>query len=153
MNEPISSQALPELFRRAYSNLLDIVELYVALARKELREDLRISLIGAGLSAAGGFLVMTALTAFLIAGIVGMATMTGWPIWLIALLTGLGFLLLGALLMFIGAKLIRTRPLATTREALQEGIAWFKEQQAIFGMKSPGDEPKPAPSPSKSSTG
>lgn len=137
----VDRESLTDLFRRLMNDLVDMIELQIELAKQEARDDLMSTLRGAGLLIAAGAVAFIAVNIFVVAIVLALALIL--PGWLAALLVGLVLVVIAVILGLIGKAKIRTQPLAVTRQTVQEGIAWAKEQ-SNFEPKSSEDGKTPA---------
>ncbi len=119
-------QLITELTQKAW--LLAHQE--VALARSEVREDLRSEIsMASALGAAGVCGIMT-LQLLLLALVLGLAETGVVRGWVAALLTAAVVLAIGTVAGLIGwGKRVRT-PLDATRRSVQENVRWLKEHLA-----------------------
>ena len=126
--------SLAELGRRLIDTTSELVERQVALAKQELREDLRSALRGGVLIGAGGVLLLFAVVCLLIALVSGTqqllawALWSGWALWLAGLLWFLIFAALGAGCLLLGRQRIPIPPLRQTRTLVQEELDWAKQR-------------------------
>lgn len=117
----------------AFALVKQLISGGVALARLEFehgRQEL-----AAMLSRAKGGIVMIAIAVVLVfaslfaatlALILGLAALTGWPGWLMALIVVVLLLVIAALLGWRGAKRIKIGPPEETIASVKEEIAWAK---------------------------
>ena len=125
--------SFPDLAHRLKDTVRLLVQKQVELAKQEAREDLRITVRGVILLAAGAALLLfavvcllialTAATALLLASLIG-----GNPLWLAGVIWLVVFATAGAICLLLGKQRIRTRPLNLTRATLQENVEWARQR-------------------------
>ena len=128
----------PELRQRSMRDLVtelarkasELARSEVALAKAEVREDLRAEIrMASGLGIAGICAILT-LALLLVSAVFALAesgTMQGW---LAALVVAAGVLAVGTVAGLIGwAKRVK-KPLGATRRSLEENVRWAKERIA-----------------------
>jgi hypothetical protein len=87
-------------------DLSDIVRHEIALAKAELRTDVRNGAVGGGLFAAAGYFAFLAVIILVIAGGYGL-TETGLPAWAAFLIVGGTLLLLAGLFVLVGVNRVK----------------------------------------------
>ncbi|MHB8877934.1 MAG: phage holin family protein [Myxococcaceae bacterium] len=122
----LTTASTRELLSRLAADLRELVQKEVALAKVELRGNLKSEATTAGgLGVAGLFLLFT-LALLLTAAVLALSLVL--PAWAAALITAGGCLLVAAVAGLIGwAKHVRT-PLERTQKTLKEDMQWAKEQ-------------------------
>jgi hypothetical protein len=113
------------LVREAIDEARDLVRLEVALAREELKAEMRRAKGGAAAMGAAVVLAIAGLT-MLIASIPFAAGRS----WLAALLIGAGLVAGAGLLAFRGWRIVPHEPLPATRERLESSLRDFRDQLA-----------------------
>ncbi len=139
---PVRDATLQELIGRLVNDVSELVDRQVELAKQEVREDIGEGLgaaktlaLGAGIAAGAGLLLVV--TAWM--ALVWFLNWLGdriWSPWLDSLGWIVGFLVLGAALLFAYQRFIKgairqfkdlsKRPLERTRETLKEDLEWLK---------------------------
>lgn len=113
-----------ELLRAAIEDARELVQLEVNLARDEVKEEMR-----AGVQAAIAFGVSGACALLVVAMIcVAIILAIGSPV--VALLFGLGFLVVSAIAGALGYFRLPKKPLPTTRTRLERDVQQLKEHVA-----------------------
>ncbi len=115
-----------ELVRRLVNNVSALVDREAELARREAREDATHVGTGAVAMILGGLMIYTALAALIVALIVALTQ--GMPPWAVALIAAAVFLVVGAVVAFIGYRTVRVQPLARTRRTVREDVEWVRAQ-------------------------
>jgi Putative Actinobacterial Holin-X, holin superfamily III len=115
-------RTLGQLVADATRDLSEIVRAELALAKAELREDVKNGAMAGGMFGAAGYLgLLASITAVITVGYA--LTETGLPAWAAFLIVTVGLLLIAGLLVLIGRSRIRRvgppeRAIRTTRETL-----------------------------------
>src|SRR5438067_10215497 len=94
--------SIGELGRRLADTTSELVHKQIELAKQEAREDLRQNVRAAILLGAGAVLLLFAVICLLVALVAGTSALTGWPVWVSALVWVLVFAVIGAVLLFVG---------------------------------------------------
>lgn len=119
--------------RSVFALVRQLVSGVVALAKLELEHGRQE--MGAMLSRAKGGVVLlliavvllfAALIAAVMALILGLAALAGWPGWLMALVVVIALVLLAGLLGWRGARRIKIGPPEETIASVKEEVAWAK---------------------------
>lgn len=127
---PVGEPSIGELFRELAQESSTLIRQEVALAKSEMRANLRGLGTDAAMMAAGGaalLLAMLVFTAFLIAGL---GDMLGDEYWLGALIVGVAYALVGGVLLMRGRSGLRRddlKPEQTIR-SLQEDRRWAQAE-------------------------
>lgn len=121
--------SLGDLVRQLATDSTTLIRQEMALARAEMRENVRSAARGATAIAAGGALAAIgalALTAFLIL-LLGIALESYW---LAALIVGVVFLLIGGVLVWTNLSALRTEELKpdATIDTLKENREWLQRE-------------------------
>ena len=132
-------ESIPKILGRLARDSAETLRLYIELVKTEAKQDLVSTIWGIGLLIAGGIVLFVALIIFVVAAVFALSIVI--PGWAAALAVGAALLLLGLALVLVGRPKIRTRPLAVTRQAVEEGIAWLKQQA---DLQNPTPEPGPS---------
>jgi uncharacterized membrane protein YqjE len=102
----------------------------VALAKAELKEQLRAEVkMASGLGVAGVCALLT-LNMLLVAGVFALAEAGIMRGWVAALLVGLALLLIGTVAGLLGWRKRVREPLPATRRSVGENVRWAKERMA-----------------------
>jgi uncharacterized membrane protein YqjE len=122
------AMSLSELGRRLVDNVSALVEKQVALAKQELREDIRSNLRAIVLFVAGGLLLLFAAVCLLVALIHATTLVVPWPLWGAALLWCGLFALVGAGCLWLGRQRLRVPPLQRSRAIVREEMEWARQR-------------------------
>ncbi len=121
-----SERSLGQLFSDASRDLTALVHSEIALAKSELRDDVKAAAKGGGMFGAAGFLGVVAFVLLSIAaayGLVAAGLHPGWAFLIVAAV----YLLLAAILVFVGRKQVkRVGPPVRTIETTKESVAALK---------------------------
>ena len=120
--------SLSELGRRLVDNVSALVEKQIALAKQELREDIRSNLRAIILFVAGGLLLLFAAMCLLVALIDATMLLLRWPLWGAALLWGVLFAIVGAACLLLGRQRLRVPPLQRSRAIVREELEWARQR-------------------------
>ena len=102
----------------------------VALAKAEVKEQLRAEVkMASGLGVAGVCALLT-LNMLLVAGVFALAEAGIMRGWVAALLVGLAVLLIGTVAGLLGWRKRVREPLPATRRTVEENVRWAKERMA-----------------------
>ena len=120
-----------ELVRRLINNVSALVDHEAELAKQEARKDALTYGYAAGFLAVGGLMLYTFVAALIVALVVWLAS----PLapWAITLIVAGVFLVLGAILGFIGYRMVKTQPMAKTRQTVREDVQWVRAQMTSQG--------------------
>ncbi len=121
---PMDDAPTGELLRAAIEDARELVQLEVSLARDEMKEEMH-----AGIQAAIAFGVSGACALLVVAMIcVAIILAIGSPV--VALLFGLGFLVISAIAGAVGYARLPKKPLQPTRTRLERDVQQLKEHVA-----------------------
>lgn len=104
--EAPDERSVGQLVADVSRDLSDIVRHEIALAKAELKVDVRNGALGGGLFAAAGYFAFLSVIIFLIAGAYGL-TEAGLPAWAAFLIVGGALLLLAGLFVLIGINRVK----------------------------------------------
>jgi protein-S-isoprenylcysteine O-methyltransferase Ste14 len=107
---------------RAKASLLAKKEL--ELMKAEIRADVQAELATAKAFGIAAIAALFGANLLLVAGVLALATRI--PGWVAALIIGGVFLVIGAVVAYVGWRRMVTNPLALTRQTLKEGVQWVK---------------------------
>lgn len=115
-------RTLGKLVADATDDLSGIIRAEIALAKAEIREDVKRGAVGGGLFGAAGYLVMLASIVLVIAIAYGLVAAGVYP-WLAFLIVAVVLLLLAGLLVLVGRSQVRKvgppeRTIRTTKETI-----------------------------------
>ncbi len=136
--EPTGNPSVGELFRELTQEARSMVNLEVALARRELSEKAAQAGKGASMVAAGGMVIYAGVLALVAAAIFALALVI--PTWASALIIGVVVALVGYFIVraglnsLKGPKLVPHQTIAT----LKEDKTWVKDPTNGVGTKSGG---------------
>jgi hypothetical protein len=120
-----SSEPTTDLLRDALDETRRLVQLEVALAREELKAELRQTRAGIALLGAGVALGLSAVTMLIAAAALAFA-----QAWLAALLIGAGLLCLAGCLAYAGSRAFPRKPLDATKQRVESDLKQLKERIA-----------------------
>jgi uncharacterized membrane protein YqjE len=118
----------PELVKTALAELGELAKTHVALARAELRADVKAELAAAKGLAIGGIAALLGVNLLLVTGILALSLVM--PAWGAGLVVTGAVLLIAAIVAGIGWKRLVRDPIHRTRHELKEDVRWTKEQMA-----------------------
>ena len=121
-------ESMGELASGVVEDAQKLVRLEIELAKSELKEMAIRNGVAAGLLLVALLLIMITV---LIAGPVIALVLLPWH-WQVALIWGGGYLVLGAVLAFVGVKLFKPKP-QRTMESFQETKEWFGDLTSSLG--------------------
>jgi hypothetical protein len=137
-----SRASIGTLVANMAQDVSELVRNEIELAKAEMRESAKRSAAGMGLIAAAvGLLAMAGLI-FTFALVYGLATLTGWDLWLCFLLVGLLYLLIAGILGFVAS-----RQLKKVRGPEEAIAANAKTREIVSGLKPGQSAPTPTLSP------
>ena len=116
-----------DVIRNAIRDAQDLVRSELALAKAEVREEIRRASVGAGLLAGAALAAVMAVIFLMTTVALAIAVLLGWPVWSgFGIVTVLVALAAGAL-GYIGRKRITAaRHMPRTVDALKENIEWMR---------------------------
>ena len=119
--------SIADVIRNAIRDAQDLVRSEVALAKAEVREEVRRVSVGAGLLAGAALAAAIAVIFLMTTVALAIAVLLGWPLW-----SGFGIVtvfvaLAAGALYYIGRKRITAaRHMPRTVDALKENIEWMR---------------------------
>jgi membrane protein implicated in regulation of membrane protease activity len=123
-----ADQSLGQLVSSVTSNVSSLVRLEIELAKSEISEQVKQGAVGGGMAAVAGFLVLLAIILLSIAAALGLATvMPGWAAFLVV--AG-AYLLIAALLVFIGIRRFKRI------KGPQRASASFAETKSVLAQRA-----------------
>ncbi|HEX6751480.1 MAG TPA: YhjD/YihY/BrkB family envelope integrity protein [Longimicrobium sp.] len=139
------ARTLGELFRRLSADASALIRQEMALARAELRRNVRALAADAGRVAAGGFVAALGALVLLEALVFGLGDAMGRRYWLSALIVAAVLLAAGGAMLAIGMRRARTRRLAPaeTLESLRETGGWARDEVSGLRETLTGDGAAP----------
>jgi len=114
------------LVRQLVSGVVALAKLEFEHGRQEMGAMLSRAKGGVVLLLIAFVLLFAALIAAVTALILGLAALTGWPGWLMALVVVIALILLAGLLGWRGARRIKIGPPEETIASVKEEVAWAK---------------------------
>lgn len=119
--------SIGDVIRNAIRDAQDLVRSELALAKAEVREEMRRASVGAGLLAGAALAAAMAVIFLMTTVALAIAVLLGWPVWsgfgIVTVLVALAAAALG----YIGKKRITTaRHMPRTVDALKENIEWMR---------------------------
>jgi len=119
--------SIGDVIRNAIRDAQDLVRSELALAKAEVREEIRRASVGAGLLAGAALAAVMAVIFLMTTVALAIAVLLGWPVWSgFGIVTVLVALAAGAL-GYIGRKQITAaRHMPRTVDALKENIEWMR---------------------------
>ena len=115
-----------DLVRRLINNVSSLVDREAELAKEEVRQDAVQVGTGAGALILGGLMIYTAVATLIVALILALAS--ALQPWAVALIVAAVFLVIGAIVAFVGYRRVQVQPLARTRQTVREDVQWVKAQ-------------------------
>jgi ABC-type Fe3+-siderophore transport system permease subunit len=119
--------SIADVIKNAIRDAQDLVRSEVALAKAEVRQEVRRVSVGAGLLAGAALAAAMAVNFLMTTVALAIAVLLGWPVW-----SGFGIVtvfvaLAAGALGYIGRKRIRgARHMPRTVDALKENIEWMR---------------------------
>lgn len=129
MTEPGAARPKRSVFalvRQLVSGMVGLAKLELEHGRQEMGAMLTKAKGGIVMIVIAVVLVFASLFAATLALILGLAALTGWPGWLMALIIVVLLLLIAGLLGWRGAKRIKIGPPEETIASVKEEVAWAK---------------------------
>ena len=114
------------LVRQLVSGVVALAKLELEHGRQEMSAMLSRAKGGVVLLLIAFVLLFAALIAAVMALILGLAALAGWPGWLMALVVVIALVLLAGLLGWRGARRIKVGPPEQTIASVKEELAWAK---------------------------
>ncbi|HEX9016688.1 MAG TPA: phage holin family protein [Chloroflexota bacterium] len=115
-----------ELVRRLVNNVSGLVDREAELAKQEVKSDAVQVGSGAGILIFGGLMLYTGVAALVVTLIVALTS--ALQPWAVALIVAVVFLVIGAIVAFVGYRRVRVQPLARTRQTVREDVQWVRAQ-------------------------
>ena len=123
------AMSLAELGRRLIDTSSELVTQQIALAKQELREDIRLNIRAIIFFAVGGVLLLFAIICLLVALVHATSLLLGGRIWLAGLIWFVIFAAVGgAVIYFLGKRNLRVPPLKQSRTLVQEELEWARQR-------------------------
>ena len=123
------AMSLAELGRRLIDTSSELVSGQIALAKQELREDIRLNIRAIIFFAVGGVLLLFAIICLLVALVHATSLLLGDRIWLAGLIWFVIFAAVGgAVIYFLGKRNLRVPPLKQSRTLVQEELEWARQR-------------------------
>lgn len=119
--------SIADVIKNAIRDAQDLVRSEVALAKAEVRQEVRRASVGAGLLAGAALAAVMAVIFLMTTVALAIAVLLGWPVW-----SGFGMVtvfvaLAAGVLGYIGRKQITAaRHMPRTVDALKENIEWMR---------------------------
>jgi len=126
LEHPLAASSTAELMGKLAAQSAALVEKQIALAKAEVKDDLRSEIEAAEGFGVAGICALTVLNLLLVA--VVLALSAAMPSWLAALIVAGVMLLLAAIAALVGRGKLVTKPLAKSRRILEEDAHWVKER-------------------------
>ena len=124
-------QSLADLIRGTIHDAQDLVRGEIALAKAELRQEVRKVGAGAAALAAAAVAAVISLALLLTALALGLSTLLGWPAWAgFAIVGGLVLLIAGALAMMGKQRFTGEQRMPLTTETMRETMQWTRARRA-----------------------
>ena len=119
--------SIADVIKNAIRDAQDLVRSEVALAKAEVRQEVRRASVGAGLLAGAALAAVMAVIFLMTTVALAIAVLLGWPVWsgfgMVTVLVALAAGVLG----YIGRKQITAaRHMPRTVDALKENIEWMR---------------------------
>jgi peptidoglycan/LPS O-acetylase OafA/YrhL len=124
-------QSLADLIRGTIHDAQDLVRGEIALAKAELRQEVRKIGAGAAALAAAAVAAVIAVALLLTALALGVATLLDWPAWAgFAIVGGLVLLIAGVLAMIGKQRITSEQRMPLTTETMRETMQWTRARRA-----------------------
>jgi hypothetical protein len=120
----LSDGGLPDTIKRTAADVRKLATLQAELAKQRIQTQAKKKGFFAGMAAGGGVFALYSMFFLLGAAAAGLANVL--PVWLALLLTGVGALLFGGMLVGIGAVGLRGRKAAEPATAEEEVEPWLR---------------------------
>jgi hypothetical protein len=119
--------SIADVIKNAIRDAQDLVRSEIALAKAEVRQEVRRVSVGAGLLAGAALAAVMAIIFLMTTVALAIAVLLGWPVWIgFGMVTVFVALAAGAL-GYIGRKRITAaRHMPRTVDALKENIEWMR---------------------------
>jgi protein-S-isoprenylcysteine O-methyltransferase Ste14 len=124
-------QSIADVIRSTVQDAQDLVRSEIALAKAELRSEVK--RLGAGVAAlaAAGLAALVAVILLLTAAAWGIPAALGWPVWSGFALVGAVMLLAAAALAMMGRKRLNSqRHMPLTVDTLKENMKWTRARMS-----------------------
>jgi uncharacterized membrane protein YqjE len=125
-----SEPSLGALFSNASRDLSALVQSEVALAKSELREDVKRGAVGGGALAVAGALAFVALIMLSVAAAYGLVALGLHPAWAFLIVGGVYLLIAGALGLLAKSLLTRMGPPHRTIRSSKETAVFLKSRRS-----------------------
>ena len=123
---PEYEQSILDVVKSAIRDAQDLVRGEIALAKSELRGELKKMAAGAGALAAAAVMAIVALVFFFATIAWAIADVAGWPMWAgLGIVTLLAVVIAGALAAVGRARLAAERHLPLTVDTMKENAKWI----------------------------
>lgn len=137
-----ADRSLGQLVASATAEMSALVHDEIALAKAQLRQDVKKAGIGGGLFSAAGMVLLFSLPMLSFALAYGFRTWTGWNMALCFLLSFAVNVLVAGLLALIGTVFVKK---AKKGKGPQKAVASAKETAAVLQNAKPHPRPEPRP--------
>jgi protein-S-isoprenylcysteine O-methyltransferase Ste14 len=128
---PGYDQSLADLIKGTLHDAQDLVRGEIALAKAELRQEVRKVSAGAAALAAAGVAAVISVILLLTALALGISTLVGWPAWVgFAIVGGLVLLVAGVLAMIGRKRFTGEQRMPLTTETMRETMQWTRARRA-----------------------
>ena len=128
LSKPSAEEPVADLIREALGETRELVRIEIALAREDMRNEVRSAKVSGIALGAAAALFVSAFTMFMVA--IALATGTRGTGWIVALVIGGILLAAAAVLGFSGWRAMPWAPLTPTRDRLQASVEQLKERVA-----------------------
>ena len=119
--------SIADVIRNAIRDAQDLLRSEVALAKAEVREEVRRVSVGAGLLAGAALAAAIAVIFLMTTVALAIAVLLGWPLWSGFGIVTVAVALAAGVLGYIGRKRITAaRHMPRTVDALKENIEWMR---------------------------
>jgi len=123
---PVYDRSIPGILSDLLSQFTTLIRQESELARTEMSEKISRAAMGIAMAGAAAVLLVPSLVIVMMAGVYGIAELTGWPLWASALVVGGGFTLIGLILVMVGISRLKERALMP-----EKTIGQVKEDAAM----------------------
>jgi hypothetical protein len=141
---PTGDPPLSQLFDQLADQTRRLVRAEMALAKAELTHKAKLSAVGIALCAAAGVIVADAIGVLMWSAILGLGET--WPLWLSALVIGVGMIVVAGGMVFGGVKLLKK--MSTPPQSIERVLADVAAVRSrLSGSSGLSDEQRPPSTP------
>jgi len=129
---PDYGRSIPGILSDLIGQFTTLLRQETELARTEMSEKISSALMGVAMAAGAAVLLLPALVILLMAGVYGLSEGLEWPMWMSSMIVGGAALIIGLIIVAIGASRLKPSALKPekTIKQLQEDAAMAKRQMS-----------------------